>query len=118
MKPFDPGLMREQVAVQVSSRVRIPGGGSTVTWADVPGWTALWAEELPLKGMEQLRGMQLTASASMRLRMWYLAGLKSTEHRIRRIRDNAILDIIAPPQPDAERATMILLVHETETVAA
>lgn len=116
-KRFDPGAMREPVAVQVVTRVRVPGGGRTESWDDVPEWSALWAEEMPLRGSEQLRGLQLTASASLRLRMWYLAGLKATEHRIRRLRDNTVMEIIAPPTPDAERLTMELLVHETEVAA-
>lgn len=116
-KRFDPGNMREPVAVQSVARVRVPGGGYTSTWTDVPEWSALWAEEMPLRGSEQLRGLQLTASATGRLRMWFLAGLKATTHRIRRLRDDTILEIIAPPTPDAERLTMELLVHETEVPA-
>lgn len=116
-RAFNPRALREQVAVQVKGESDVGAGGVTEAYTDVPGWESLWADIDPLSGTEQLRGMQLTASATHRVRMWYLAGVKSTTHRLRRLRDGAIFDIIAPPSPDDTFRWMELVVHQSEVAA-
>jgi SPP1 family predicted phage head-tail adaptor len=110
----DPGAFREPVALQAPTRTPDGAGGFTEAWADVPGWT-VFAEVRPLAGNEQIRAQQTTASATHRLRMWALEGVKSTQHRVRVLRDGAIMELVAPPMYDATRLTMELLAHEVET---
>ena len=92
-------------------------GGYTEAWTDVPQWSAIFAEIEPLKGDEQIRGMQTTATATHRIRLWAAEGVKSIEHRVRRHRDGAIMQIVAPPAYDAMRMTMELLVRDTEAAS-
>lgn len=111
---MNPGAMNEQVAIQASTPTTTDAGGQTNAWADVSGWDTLWAEIKPLSGFEQIRAMQTAASATHRVRMYAVEGVKSTLHRLRRHRDDGIMHIIAPPTYDRMRFTMELLVREHE----
>jgi SPP1 family predicted phage head-tail adaptor len=111
----DPGRFRERVAIQAAARTADGGGGFTEAWADVPAWSALWAEIAPLRGDEQIRAQQTQAQGTHRVRMWAVEGVKSTLHRVRRLRDGGIMEIVAPPTFDRERLTMEMLTHEVET---
>lgn len=108
---MDPGKMRDLVAIQESAQTAVPGGGYTEAWADVADQDALWAEIKPLRGNEQLRAMQTTASATHRVRMWAIEGVSAAQ-RIRRHRDGGILQIVAPPVYDETRLGMELLARE------
>lgn len=114
MKLIDPGRFREPVAIQAFTSTPDGGGGYTETWADVDDWDALFAEIEPLTGNEQIRAMQTEASGTHRVRMWALDDVKSTTHRIRRLRDDVTMEIIAPPAYDPMRQQMEILVREIE----
>jgi head-tail adaptor len=111
---MDPGRFREPVAIQAANRTPDGAGGFTEVWEDVPAWSALWAEIAPLRGDEQILAQQTQASGTHRVRMWAVDGVKSTHHRIRRHRDGAIMELVAPPTFDRERLVMELLAHESE----
>jgi SPP1 family predicted phage head-tail adaptor len=110
----DPGRFRERVALQTAARTPDGAGGFTDAWADVPKWAELYAEIAPLRGDEQIRAHQTEAHMTHRVRMWALEGVKSTQHRVRRLRDGGVMEIVAPPIYDAERLVMELLVREVE----
>lgn len=111
----DPGSYREPIAIEAFTTADDGAGGYTATWDDAPGWELIWASFDPLRGDEQLQAMQTTAHGTHWMRTHYLDGLKSTIHRIRRHRDNAIIEIVAPPTADPMRLEMKALVRETET---
>lgn len=117
MNHIDPGKMREIVSIQAATNVPDEVGGFTETWTDLTGWSALRAEIEPLTGNEQIRALQAEATASHRVRVWALDGIKSTQHRIRRHRDGGIMEIVAPPAYTPDRTQMELLCEEIEVPA-
>lgn len=112
---INAGRLREKIAIQAFTATPDGAGGYSESWADATGWELIWAAFEPLRGDEQLQAMQTTAHGTHWMRTHYLDGLKSTIHRIRRHRDNAIIEIVAPPTPDAMRLETKALVRETET---
>lgn len=117
MKRIDPGEMNEPVAVQAFVTTPDDAGGYTEAWTDIAEWSRVWAKIEALQGTEQIRALQTEASGGYRVTMWALEGMKSTQHRIRRLRDDAIMELVAPPVYDRDRLQMELLVHEVEVPA-
>lgn len=112
MSPLNPGALRELVRVQAFVPVRQPGGGHVKQWTDIDR-SPVWAEIRPLSGTEYFRAMQTAAQSTHRVRLWAIDGL-TANHRLVRVSDNRVLDIVAPPAlVDPEGLAMQLLVRDT-----
>jgi SPP1 family predicted phage head-tail adaptor len=109
---MDPGRFRDPVVIEGPTRTPDGAGGFTETWTS---GEQLWAEIAPLRGDEQIQAQQTTAAITHRVRMWAVEGVKSTRNRVRRLEDDAVMEIVAPPIYDRQKLTMELLVHEVET---
>lgn len=114
MRLIDPGAMREIVSLQAATRTADDSGGYTEEWEDVDAMSDKFAEIEPLTGREQISALQTEARGTHRVRMWAIEGVKSTTHRIRRHRDDGIMEIVAPPSYDPTRLQMELLCEELE----
>ena len=66
------GALRHRVTLEAPARTREPGGLVAETWAPV---ATVWAAIEPLSGSEQLRGMQMTAAVTHRIRTRYRGGV-------------------------------------------
>lgn len=60
------GKMRHRVEIQTETLAADGGGGGASTWATV---ATVWAEVIPLSGMEALRAMQLNNPVTHEVRM-------------------------------------------------
>lgn len=102
--------LRHSVALQSEIKVSDSGGGHETSWST---YTTVRAKIEPLKGAEQLRGMQLESKVTHRMTIRYRSGV-SNNHRA--LYDGRAFNIRAAIDPDERKRWLVLSVEEGTAV--
>ena len=106
------GAFRHTVAVQVRSEsAGTMGAGGSVSWATVSGMGSVRASIWPLKGVELIDAMKLTAKATHRIRMRYRSGI-TTANRLYWSDGGKTYNIVSMIDPDERHRMLEMLCEE------
>lgn len=100
--------MRHRVTLQGVTRTDDEGGGHTEAWTNT---ATVWAAIEPLTGVEALRGMQLSARVTHRVRMRYRAGVTA---KARLAYDGRTFEVRSVIDPEERHRELILLAEEVQ----
>jgi SPP1 family predicted phage head-tail adaptor len=77
---MNAGKLRHRIQIQAVTLTPDGMGSGAESWATIAGGS-VWAEILPLRGVEAIQAGQLEAKLSHKVRIRYLAGV-TAKHRI------------------------------------
>lgn len=113
---WDPGRARHQVTFQSATRAGDGRGGSVKTYTDVAALSGVWVEMKPLRSMERLRAMQLSAEPTHEVRMWYTSAVT---RGMRFTYEGRNYEIVSEPvSPNEERVVTEFLARQLTAVSA
>lgn len=105
-----PGLKRHLVGIQ-RPVTQVVDGHELERWVSYAD--EVWASIEPLSGREFFAAQQVQADVTHRVRIWYLAGVKSDMRVV--TSDSRALQLVGPPiDPDELHVELVLMCRETE----
>lgn len=110
MKRLDPAKLRYKVTIQQLDGTQETTGAPLKSWTD---FTTVWVSIEDLGGQERLIAEQLFAGSNVRLRAWFIDGVKAS---MRVIYGSRIFDIQEAVDPDGERREIAMTcIERTES---
>jgi len=103
------GDLRHRITLEAATEVRGDGGTVTTKWTPIPGASNIPCSIEALDGTEALRGMQLQARVTHRLRLRWRAGVTA---KLRARQSARVFHIQRVTDPGERRAELVLLAEE------